>query len=294
MVENISLSRRVFMVMVYIFLSIASAICLLPLIHILALSFSSSTAAESGLVKIWPVDFTLNAYKFLSEKPEFIRAFIVSFERLFLGVSLNMLLTILMAYPLSKSVGVLSFRKVYTWFLMIAMLFSGGLIPTYMVVKDTGLIDSLFALVIPGAVPIFNVIVLMNFFRGLPKEIEEAAFIDGANHVLSLVKIYLPLSLPSLATLILFAAVGHWNAWFDGIIYMNRQEHYPLTSYLQTIIIKRDLTLITIADLNDYLNVSDRTSRAAQVFVGMLPILAVYPFLQRYFMTGLVIGSVKG
>jgi putative aldouronate transport system permease protein len=134
----------------------------------------------------------------------------------------------------------------------------------------------------------------MNFFRELPKEIEEAAYLDGAGQWYTLWKIFIPLSKPALATLVLFCAVGHWNSWFDGILFMNNPAHYPLQSYLQTVIINRDLTMVNAGTMKELAEISDRTAKAAQVFIGSLPILAVYPFLQKYFTKGLVLGSVKG
>jgi putative aldouronate transport system permease protein len=174
------------------------------------------------------------------------------------------------------------------------MLFSGGLIPTYMTVYKTGIMGSLWALVLPGAVPIFNVIVLLNFFRDLPNEIEEAAIIDGAGHWTVLLRIFLPLSKAALATVLMFVILGHWNAWFDGIIYNNRAENYPLQSYMQTIIVGTNFTGMSVDQMAQFGKVSDRTIKAAQVFLGCMPVLLVYPFLQRYFTKGLVLGSVKG
>jgi putative aldouronate transport system permease protein len=154
--------------------------------------------------------------------------------------------------------------------------------------------DSIWALLIPSAVPVFNVILLQNFFKTIPAEIEESAYIDGAGHWVNLIFMYLPLSTPALATLSLFVVVGHWNAWFDGLIFMNRPENYPLQSYLQTVVVQRDLKAISIKDISDIIGVSERNSKAAQIFIAMMPILLVYPFLQRYFTKGIVLGSVKG
>jgi putative aldouronate transport system permease protein len=170
---------------------------------------------------------------------------------------------------------------------------SSGLIPWYIAIKNIGLIDSIWALVLPGAVNVFNVVLLLNFFRNLPKELEEAAFIDGAGHWRSLWNIYVPLSAPSLATLTLFTVVWHWNAWFDGLILMNSPDHYPLQSYLRTVVIDMDSMFRSTQDLTDLAEISDRTSKAAQIFLGTLPILLVYPFLQRYFIKGITLGSVK-
>jgi putative aldouronate transport system permease protein len=294
MVHRLSLGRRVFLACTYAFLALYALICLLPIVHVLAVSLSGSAAAASGAVGIWPVQLTLKSYQYVVAKVEFVRALLVSVQRVLLGVPVNMLLILLMAYPLSRPKGKLRFRKAYTVFLMITIMFGGGLIPWYMVVKMAGLIDTMWALILPGAVPVFSVILLMNFFRGLPSEIEEAAFIDGASHWQTLWRVCVPLSLPALATLVLFSAVGHWNSWFDGIILMNKVEHYPLQSYLQTIIVKRTLQKATLKDVQEFAAVSDRTNKAAQIFIGALPILVLYPFLQRYFMTGIVLGSVKG
>ncbi|MFC5405934.1 carbohydrate ABC transporter permease [Cohnella soli] len=295
MKPNTSIGGMVFPVINYTVLIVFALLCLLPMVHVLAISFSGGTAAAAGYVTLWPVDFTFKAYEFVANKPEFIRSMIVSFERVLLGVPIDLLLIIMIAYPLSKDGRMLSFRKAYIVFFMTTILFGGGLIPWYMVIKMTGLIDTIFALILPGAVPVFSVILLLNFFRNLPKEIEEAAFIDGASHWYTLWKIYVPLSMPAIATLILFSSVGHWNSWFDGIILMNRTEHYPLQSYLQTVVVQQGLEkMVTLQDTQTFLEVSNRTNKAAQIFIGALPILLVYPFLQRYFMSGIVLGSVKG
>ena len=214
-----------------------------------------------------------------------------------LGVGVNMLLTVMAAYALSKGRDAFRWRGAYSWFFIITILFNGGLIPWYVVISKTGLIDSIWALILPCALPVFNMIVLLNFFRCLPKDLEEAAFIDGAGHWTILWRIYIPVSKPALATVTLFCIVFHWNSWFDGLILMNRPENYPLQTYLQTIIVNPDkfLKLAAGGDYSALLAfVNSRTSRAAQLFLGTIPILAVYPFLQKYFTKGLVLGSIKG
>jgi len=275
----------------------AAFLCIAPFLNLLAVSFSSGTAAAAGRVGFIPVDFNWEAYRFVFQHERFIRSFSISVVRVILGVSINVLVVILCAYPLSKSKEEFRVRSFYSWFFIITMLFVPSLVPSFMVVMNLGLLDSIWALVLPGALPVFSVIVMLNFFRGLPKELEESAAIDGAGHVRILSRIYLPLSKPSIATIVLFSAVGHWNAWFDGIIYMNRVENYPLQSYLHTVVINpaqlmRDMqnnpALVEMLQL-----VSNHTLRAAQLFVATVPILALYPFLQKYFITGLVLGSVK-
>ncbi|WP_407673366.1 carbohydrate ABC transporter permease [Paenibacillus silvisoli] len=292
---NLSMTtgQKTFNVFNQIFLIALSVLCVLPLIHVLAISLSDKTAAAAGDVVLWPVHFTWQSYTYVLSKPEFMRAFWITIERVALGLLINMFLTILLAYPLSKEVRVFKYRTVYAWYFVLTILFSGGLIPTYMIVNQTHLLDTIWALIIPGAVPVFNVILLLNFFRGLPRELEEAAFVDGAKQWTVLWRLFVPLSMPALATIALFTIVGHWNAWFDGLIYMNKLEHYPLQSYLHTVIIKTDLAMQSARDLDSLSQVSERTSKAAQIFMGALPILIIYPFLQRFFVKGIVLGSVK-
>jgi len=195
-------------------------------------------------------------------------------------------LSILSAYPLSKEKKDLDGRSFYAWFFVFTILFSGGLIPTYMVVSKTGLIDTIWALVIPSAVSVFNIILLLNFFRGLPREVEESAFMDGAGHWTVLCRMYIPMSLPVLATIALFTMVFHWNSWFDGLIYMNFPENYPLSTYLQLMVINSNPMKTDPNNLSGILEISERTTRSAQIFLGALPILIVYPFLQRFFCKG--------
>ncbi|BBH24104.1 putative ABC transporter permease protein YtcP [Paenibacillus baekrokdamisoli] len=293
MVENKSISRRVFEVGNYTVLLLVSLLCIFPIVHILAISFSSSSAATAGAVSLWPVEFNTKSYSFVIKEPAFLKSFIITLQRLALGVSLNMVLGVLVAYALSKEVKDFRFRTIYVWIFVITMLFGGGLIPTYMIVMKTGLLNTIWALVLPSAVNVFNVILILNFFRGLPKELLEAAFIDGASHWKTLARVVIPVSMPVLATVTLFAIVFHWNEWFTGLIYMNSPDKYPLQSYLQTVIVNKDFSRLTVADLTLLGKVSDRTVKAAQIFLGTVPILLVYPFLQRYFMSGIVMGSVK-
>ncbi|RXZ76644.1 carbohydrate ABC transporter permease [Paenibacillaceae bacterium] len=292
--KHASLGRKTFVIVNYFILFGAAAVCLLPMIHVLAVSFSASAAVSSGQVKLWPVGFNVDSYNYVLQKPEFMTSFLISLKRVLVGVPLNMLLTILIAYPLSKERSQFKWRSVYVWFFVVTMLFSGGLIPWYMTIKATGLIDTFWALIIPSAVPIFNVILLLNFFRSLPQEIEEAALIDGANVWKILWKIYVPLSAPAIATLVLFCIVTQWNSWFEGLMLLNDPRGYPLQTYLQTVIVNRDLSLSMSADWRSMVNVSDRTTKAAQIFVATVPVLCVYPFLQKYFTSGIVLGSVKG
>ncbi|WP_248923876.1 carbohydrate ABC transporter permease [Paenibacillus hamazuiensis] len=293
MVTKPSAGKIAFDIANYALLISLSVLCILPLVHVLAMSLSSSAAVTAGFVKFWPVEFTTSSYAFVLQKKEFLTSLAVSVQRVVLGTAVGMSLIIVTAYPLSKEVRAFRWRTVYVWYFVITMLVSSGLIPWYITIKNVGLIDTIWALVLPGAVNVFNVVLLLNFYRGLPKELEEAAFIDGAGHWRTLRSVYVPLSTPSLATITLFTIVGHWNAWFDGLILMNSPEHYPLQSYLRTVVIDMDSLLRATQDLSSLAEVSDRTSKAAQIFLGTLPILLVYPFLQKYFVKGMTLGSVK-
>jgi putative aldouronate transport system permease protein len=266
---------------------------MLPLIHVLAMSLSSSSAVGAGMVNMWPIGFTFESYRFILEKPEFLKSIGITLQRVMLGIPLNMLLTILAAYPLSKDPAQFRWRTLYVWIFVFTMLFNGGIIPIYMTIKTLGLMNSIWALILHHGMPVFNMVILLNFFRSLPKELEEAALMDGAGQWKVLWNIYVPLSVPSLATLTLFATVYQWNAWFDGILFMNSTDRYPLQTYLYTIVVGADALVNNSTDLTVLEAVSDRTARAAQIFLGALPILLVYPFLQRYFIKGIVLGSVK-
>ena len=293
MKRKMTVSHKGFQGFNIVVLCFLALLCFLPFLNLLAISFSSSSAVTTGKVTFLPVDVTLNSYKFVLEKPEFYRAFTISLAKVAAGVPLNMLLSILIAYPLSKTKEEFHARNRYMWFFLITIVFSGGLVPWYIIISKLGLIDSFWALIFPVAVPIFNVIVLTNFFKGIPKSIEEAAHIDGASHWQIVWRIYVPLSKAALASIMLFAIVNHWNSWFEGLILMNKPDNYPLQSYLQTVVVNRDVQLMTTQNAEYITTVSERTARAAQVFVATLPVLMVYPFLQRYFTTGVVMGSVK-
>ncbi len=292
--HKLTVGRRAFLIINCVVLAVMAIACILPLVNVLAISMSSSSAAAAGEVKLWPVDFTVASYKHALGKAEFMTAALVSLQRVALGYVISIVVTVLTAFPLAKEKRSFGSRTVYAWFFIVTMMFHGGLIPSYMTIKALGMLDTMWALVLPGAISVFNVILLMNFFRNLPKEIEEAAYIDGAGHWRVLWSIYIPLSKPAIATITLFMVVGHWNSWFDGLIYMNSPANYPLQSYLQTIVIGNDPSMVPTNELLDISKISDRTFKAAQVFLAAFPVLVLYPFLQKYFMKGLVMGSVKG
>jgi putative aldouronate transport system permease protein len=229
-------------------------------------------------------------------RPQFSRSLWVSVQRTLIGASLSVFLSLVTAYPLSKRNKKFAWRTIYVWFFFITMLFHGGLIPTYFVVRSTGLMDTLWALIIPEAVAVFNIILMLNFFRRLPIELEEAAYMDGANHWTVLFRVYIPLAKAAIATILLFQLVRHWNEWFWGMIYMSRPERYPLQTYIRTLVTpdSQGLDLNRIDDILMYDEISNETSKAAQIFVAAMPIIMVYPFLQKHFTKGITLGSLKG
>ena len=185
-------------------------------------------------------------------------------------------------------------RPFFAWFFVLTMYISGGLIPTFMTVRYTGLIDTFWALIIPNALNIFNMLLVMNYIRNsISKSIEESAIVDGAGYWRTLFSMILPLSLPVLATVALFFTVNHWNAWFDGILYMNRTEKYPLQSYLRSVVMELDSSMMEIVDESLFEALSDKTSKCAQIVMSMVPIMLVYPFAQKYFISGITLGGVK-
>ncbi len=292
MIRESSRFSRLFDSLNYVFLTAFALLCLAPMVHIFAVSLSGRAPATAGFVSFFPIDFTLENYNEVMGSRTFLRSFTISIIRVLTGTSLNMALIILTAYPLSKTPRAFKGRTLFIWFFVFAMLFHGGLIPTFLVVRSLGLLNTLGALILPNALPIFSMILMMNFFRNVPKELEESALIDGASHWRVLWHIYLPLSLPAIATLTLLSAVNHWNAWFDALIYMTDTANYPMQTYLRSVVVELDLTNVGI-DPRDLQRLSDRAIRGAQIIVATVPILVVYPFLQRYFISGIRLGAVK-
>ncbi|MPM26308.1 hypothetical protein SDC9_72809 [bioreactor metagenome] len=283
---------------IYIIVILLTLSCLIPMLNVLALSLSSSEAVAANKVALWPVSFTWAAYERIVNDTQFWRAFGISVFRVFAALILNLVLIVTLAYPLSKSKRVFRSRQLFMNLMIFAMLFSGGLIPTYLVVRNLGMINSVWSLILPGAVPIGSVILVMNFFRGIPKSLEESALLDGANPLDILVKIYVPISLPSLATVSLFSIVGSWNDFMGGLIYMTKQQNYPLMTYIQSLSVNiaetvRDSSNLSSEQLQNLLAVSDKNLNAAKIVVAIIPLLIIYPFLQKYFVQGIVVGAVK-
>lgn len=283
---------------IYVVVILLTLSCLIPLMNVISLSFSSSQAVASNKVGLWPEEFTFAAYEKIINDAQFWRSFGISVFRVAMALIINLFMIVTLAYPLSKSVKVFRSRKVFMNIMVFAMLFSGGMIPSYLVVRYLGLINSVWALILPGAVPIGSVILVMNFFRSVPKSLEESALLDGANPWQILTRIYIPISLPSLATVSLFSIVGSWNDFFGGLIYITKVGNYPLMTYIQSLSVNIAETLqkaggMSTQQLQALLSVSNRNLNAAKIVVAIVPLLVIYPFLQKYFVQGIVVGAVK-
>ena len=281
-----------FQIFNYIICTLTMLICLLPLLHIVAMSFSNKNAIISGTVNFFPIGFTLDNFRYVTKDAQFFTSFFVSVERVVLALAIQMSMTILIAYPLSRPESRFTARKFYVWFFLITMLFSGGLVPTYLIVSKTRLLNTIWALVVPGVTNVWYAIIMMNFMRQLPESLWESAALDGAGQFTILIRIILPLSKASIATIALFTAVDHWNDWFSGMLYINDLSKFPLQTYLQSIVVMPDIN--QLSDPSDLAKLVDaKGTNTAKIVLAMIPIMLVYPFIQKYFVTGVVIGSVK-
>lgn len=280
---------------IYLIVIALGLLCLLPLWYIVAISFSKASAVEGNMVSLIPIGFNTVTYEQILMDQQYWRSFFISVVRVILAIILNTVLTVTMAYPLTKSKHQFRGRNIYMNIMIFAMLFNGGMIPTFLVMKKYHLLNTIWSLVLPGAVPIFNVILLMNFFSGIPKSLEEAAVLDGANPLQVLTKVYIPCSVPVLATVALFSIVGSWNDFYSGLIYITRSKNYPLMTYIQSLTINMEAIIKngTAEDIIRASKVSVQNLNAAKIVVAVIPLLLIYPLLQKYFITGIVVGSVK-
>jgi ABC-type glycerol-3-phosphate transport system permease component len=228
----------------------------------------------------------------MKEKNFFI-SFWVTVKRVLLAVLVTLTVLTLAAYPLAKSRLEFAPRNVILWIFIFCMLFSGGTIPWYMVMKNYGLINNVFGLAICGGIPVFYLILMVNFFQGIPKELEEAAMIDGAGPWYILLRVVVPLSKPVIATIALFTIVGHWNEFFQGLVLSTSADHYPLQTYINQLVFQMDTSQMTAEQIRQMSMMSNTTLNAAKIFISMVPILCIYPFLQKYFVTGITLGGVK-
>jgi len=291
MQEYVTRNRIAFHIFNYIFIGIIAFVCLAPIFHVLALSLSSASEAVSGNVWLWPLRINFASYKEIMSNTQFLKSFWMSCKMAVVGTLISVLISILTAYPLSKMY--LKGRTWLAWFFVITMLFQGGLIPWYMTIKYTGLLNTFWLLVIPNALHVFDIILLLNFFRNFPRELEEASMVDGAGHWVMLIRIYLPLSVPALATVTLLTFVGYRNSWFEGMILINSPTNWPLQTFLQSLVVFYNPQYMTITQLEQMEKMSNLTLHSAELFVTMIPILIAYPFIQRFFIRGITLGSIK-
>lgn len=285
-----TLGNRIFNVVNYSLLLIIAIVCVLPFVYVLAVSFTSPSEVAKGGLILFPKEWSLSAYKYIFSTDTLLRSLGVSIYITVVGTIINLVFTALMAYPLAKSK--LRGRQTILLAVLFTMLFSGGMIPTYFVVKGLHLTNTLWSLMIPSAISAFNLIVLKNFFQQIPDGLEDSAKIDGCNDMGVLFRIVLPLSMPAMATFALFYSVTHWNQFFNAILYINDNGKWPIQVLLREIIM---LAQSRIGDAGfDEAEIQPLTIRMAVIVFATLPILLVYPFLQKHFTKGVLLGSVKG
>ncbi|TXK77581.1 carbohydrate ABC transporter permease [Paenibacillus sp. N3.4] len=288
-----SKGERVFFAVNYVFLALFGISALVPLINILAVSLSDSSAIISGKVSIWPIGWNIEAYRQLIEGTRIIHALKNSIIITVVGVALSMLFTILAAYPLSRNT--LYGRRFFTLAIVFTMLFGGGLIPSFLVIKELGLINSYAAIWLPSLVSAFNMMIMRTFFLNIPAELEDAARMDGCGEYRMLLQIFLPLSLPVLATLTLFYSVGYWNQFLTVLLYINDAKKYNLTVLVQNMVASQQLLQqINTFQAEDSVSMTPEAIKAGAVVILLLPLMIVYPFLQKYFVKGALVGAVKG
>lgn len=277
-----------------IVVGIMALLCILPVINVFATAFSGAQAVESGKVGLWPVDFSWDSFRLLITGTMAMRATANSAVITLVGTLICMVMTVLAAYPLSKSyfIG----NRFFTKMIVFTMLFSGGMIPGYIVVQKLGLIDTYWALWLPAAINTYNMMVMRTFFNNIPTELEEAAIIDGCGEFRLLLKIFLPLSKPVLATLTLFYGVAHWNTFMNALLYINNPVKQNLSVLVQQMIKSMNIlnTELSTANPQDLQAITSSGLRAAGVVVMVIPMLIIYPFLQKYFVKGIMLGAVKG
>ncbi len=285
-------SNKIFDFIVILITAISALICLLPLVNVLATSLSSTSAILASKVYLLPVETTFESYKAIFKDDSMIRSLIFTALMTVGYTVLGMILTICAAYPLTKKR--LKGRNIILLMIIFTMYFSGGLIPDYILAKNLNILDTVWSLVLPGAISAYNLIVLKSFFSSLPESLEESAILDGCNDIGVLFRIVLPLSKPVLATLSLFYAVGKWNSFMDALFYITDSKLYPLQLKLYQIIVNSQGIDASIGEGNISQNVLPESLEAACVIFATVPIILVYPWLQKYFVTGIMVGSVKG
>ena len=298
MVKDNSLSSKILDIVIYVSLILLMIVTLYPIIYIFSVSVSSTTAYESGRVVFLPVEFNLEAYKVILKAGTIPRSFVNSVVYTVVYTVVSLFMTTTMAYPLSRSKDRVAFKGFFSKIVIFTMFFNAGIIPNYLVVKGLGLMDSMWALILPSAISTYNLVVMRSFFEGIPDDLEEAAFIDGANEITIFWKIMLPLSKAALATVGLFYGVYMWNSWFNAMLYLQSDTKFPLQLIIRQIIMQNQMAA-ELAAMGDTSMLTEQTTNSvslkyATLFLSILPMLAVYPFIQKYFVKGVMVGSVKG
>lgn len=295
MIKSKSFSDRTFGVFTYVIITLMTLLCLLPLLHMVALSFSDKEAVSAGRVGIWPMGFNLEAYKMILSDQQYFRSFGVSVARVVVGTIYNIITTVLFAFPLAYEKKQWPSRNLYMLFMLFTMMFgNGGLVPWYFTIKKVGMLGTFWALVIPGGVAFGHVILLMNAMRNLPKSLRESAELDGAGYMSLLFRIYLPLTIPTLAVIVLYCVVGHWNEFFAARILIKKMEQLPLQSYIYSLrMTETNLSTLRTTELMKLETLSGRAFDAAKIVVATVPILLIYPVIQRFFVGGITLGAVK-
>lgn len=287
---NLTIGEKVWQAVVYFILILLSLLCLLPFLYVVAVSVTPESEVLRRGIVIIPESFTFLAYKEVFISHGIGQAYKITLFRTIVGTVLNVFFTVIAAYPLSKKY--LPGRSPFLLFIVFTMMFGGGLIPTYLLIRSLGLLNSPWVLIIPHLISAFNLVIIKGFFEQLPAEIEESARVDGASELQSLWRIILPLSLPVLSTISLFYAVGHWNSYFDAIVYINDSNLMPLQVILRNILL--NVATQSADSLANSGAVSTFAVQMAAVVVTTIPILIVYPFMQKHFTKGVLLGSVKG
>ena len=293
MVQRKTLGTRIFTVFLYLLMALLALSCLYPIWYAFCLSFSDKTAANSGMVTFFPVGFTTVSYSEIMGDWKFFHSFWISVLRSVLGTIVSLLVMITMGYALSKPKRLFKARNIIMWVVMFCMVFNSGVIPWYITMVNYGAIDTIWGLVLCGGLPVFNLLLVMNFFRNLPQNLEEAALVDGAGPWRILFSIVVPCSVPMLATIILFTSVGYWNEFFQGMVLSSSDAHYPLQTYIQQMVVNTQTNMLNPDELKLMSQLSNKSLDAAKIFIAMIPMLVVYPFLQKYFVTGIMLGAVK-
>ena len=288
---------RIFSVFNILLMILICLMIIFPLYYMLIVSISDGAAIMSGQVNFLPMGFSLRAYRAAFKDANFIKSYWNTVVITACGTTVNLLMTTLFAYPLSRSD--LMGRKLLMKIAVFTMFFTGGMIPSYMLVNSLGMNNTYWALILPGAINVYNATIMRTFFEGIPMDLTEAAYVDGANDVRILWQVILPLSKPILFTLLLFYAVGHWNGFFSALLYLSDKSTYPIQMFVRSVVFSGDTLAMSMASYNSSTEMgaellSEEGAKYAIILLSMVPILVVFPFVSRYFKSGVMIGAVKG